>query len=123
MRPSLTVDPNDPTPPYEQLRSQLADLIRAGRLSPGDRLPPLRQIAGDLGVAVGTAARAYRELEREGLLTSRRGGGTRVAATDRSPGNRLHLLAAMVADFADRAGVLGFTDEEILAALKRRLPL
>lgn len=120
----LTLDPDDPTPPYEQLRRQLADLITAGQLSPGDRLPPLRQLAGDLGVAVGTVARTYRELEQEGLLTSRRGGGTRVAAAGRTPSrDRRRLLGDMAADFVVRARGLGFTDEEIVVALGRRLPL
>ncbi len=75
----LIVDTTNPTPPYEQLRRQLADLISAGALPAGERLPPLRQLAGDLGLAVGTVARTYRELETAGLITSRRGGGTRVA--------------------------------------------
>lgn len=120
----LTLDPDDPTPPYEQLRRQLADLITAGQLGPGDRLPPLRQLAGDLGVAVGTVARTYRELEQEGLLTSRRGGGTRVAATGRAPAmDRRQLLGGMAADFVARARGLGFTDEEIVVALGRELPL
>ena len=120
----LTLDPDDPTPPYEQLRRQLADLITAGRLGPGDRLPPLRQLAGDLGVAVGTVARTYRELEQEGLLTSRRGGGTRVAETGRAPTrDRRLLLGGMAADFVTRARGLGFTDEEIVSALGRQLPL
>ena len=120
----LTLDPDDPTPPYEQLRRQLSELITAGRLSPGDRLPPLRQLAGDLGVAVGTVARTYRELEQEGLLISRRGGGTRVAATGRVPAvDRRRLLAGMAADFVARARCLGFTDEEIVVALGRQLPV
>ena len=120
----LTLDPDDPTPPYEQLRRQLADLITAGQLSPGDRLPALRQLAGDLGVAVGTVARTYRELEQDGLLTSRRGGGTRVAAAGRTPSkDRRQLLSDMAADFVNRARSLGFTDEEIAVALCRRLPL
>ncbi|WP_127126343.1 GntR family transcriptional regulator [Georgenia sp. SYP-B2076] len=120
----LTLDPDDPTPPYEQLRRQLADLITAGQLGPGDRLPPLRQLAGDLGVAVGTVARTYRELEQEGLLTSRRGGGTRVATTGRAPAmDRRQLLGGMAADFVARARGLGFTDEEIVLALDRQLAL
>jgi GntR family transcriptional regulator len=118
----LTLDPGDPTPPYEQLRRQLADLIAAGRLGPGDRLPPLRQLAGDLGVAVGTVARTYRELEQEGLLTSRRGGGTRVAAAGGTPTrDRRGLLDGMVAEFVTRARGLGYTDEEIVIALDRQL--
>jgi DNA-binding transcriptional regulator YhcF (GntR family) len=118
----LTLDPGDPTPPYEQLRRQLADLIAAGQLGPDDRLPPLRQLAGDLGVAVGTVARTYRELEQEGLLTSRRGGGTRVAAAGRAPTrDRRQLLGGMVAELVTRARGLGFTDEEIVVALDRQL--
>lgn len=120
----LTLDPEDRTPPYEQLRRQLADLITAGQLSPGDRLPALRQLAGDLGVAVGTVARTYRELEQEGLLTSRRGGGTRVSAARRGASReRRQLLADMAADFVTRAQGLGFTEGEIVAAVGRRLPL
>ena len=119
----LTLDPDNPTPPYEQLRRQLADLITAGQLSPGDRLPALRQLAGDLGVAVGTVARTYRELEHEGMLTSRRGGGTRVAANRRAATtDRRQLLGGMAADFVTRARGLGFTNEEILVALGRQLP-
>jgi GntR family transcriptional regulator len=120
----LDLDTDDPTPPYEQLRRQLSDLITAGRLAPGDRLPPLRQLAGDLGVAVGTVARTYRELEQEGMVVSRRGGGTRVAAAGRSAAtDRGHLLVDMAADFVARAQALGFTDREILLALGRSLPL
>ena len=120
----LTLDPGDPTPPYEQLRRQLADLITAGQLAPGARLPPLRQLAGDLGVAVGTVARTFRELEQEGLLTSRRGGGTRVAATGRQPAtDRQQLIVGMAADVVARARGLGFTDEEIVVGLERQLPL
>ena len=82
---TVTVDVLDPTPPYEQLRRQLADLIGSGVLSPGDRLPPVRQLAADLGLAVGTVARTYRELELAGYVRSRRGGGTRVATTAPAP--------------------------------------
>lgn len=121
---ALTIDPGDPTPPYEQLRRQLADLITAGQLGSGDRLPPLRQLAGDLGVAVGTVARTFRELEQEGLINSRRGGGTRVAATGRAPAtDRRGLIVGMAADFVVRARGLGFSDEEIVVALGRQLPL
>ena len=110
----LTVDPADPTPPYEQLRRQLAALVARGALAPGDRLPSLRQLAGDLGLAVGTVARTYRELEAEGLLVSRRGGGTRVADGAHPRPARLRALAV---GFRREARALGFSDEEIRAAL------
>ena len=124
MSVALTVDLDDPTPPYEQLRRQLSDLITAGQLCPGERLPALRQLAGDLGLAVGTVARAYRELEQEGRLVSRRGGGTRVATT-RGPTaqDRHSLLTHMATDFVSRARSLGFDEREIVAALGHLLPL
>jgi GntR family transcriptional regulator len=65
-RPTLVVTADDPTPPYEQLRRQLVDLIRSQVIGPGERLPPVQQLAGDLGLAVGTVARTYRELEAAG---------------------------------------------------------
>jgi DNA-binding transcriptional regulator YhcF (GntR family) len=60
---------------YEQYRG----LIVSGRLGSGEKLPPVRQVARDLDVAPGTAAKAYKMLERDGLVTTRAGGGTRVA--------------------------------------------
>ena len=118
---ALVVDPDDPTPPYEQLRRQLADLVATGSLRAGDRLPPLRQLANDLGLAVGTVARTYRELETEGLLVSRRGGGTRVSdrAALASPAERRERLDALAADCWTRARALGLPDEEVQAALER----
>ncbi len=77
----LHVDPRSAVPPYEQVRSQVADQVAAGQLRPGDRLPPVRRLAGDLGLASGTVARAYRELEAAGVVVTRGRNGTVVAAT------------------------------------------
>jgi GntR family transcriptional regulator len=74
----LTVALADPTPPYEQVRRQLAGHIQTGRLPAGSRLPSVRQLAADLGLAAGTVARAYRELEDMGLITTDRARGTHV---------------------------------------------
>jgi DNA-binding transcriptional regulator YhcF (GntR family) len=112
----LTVDPGDPTPPYEQLRRQLVDLITARLLPVGERLPPVRQLAGDLELAPGTVARAYRELERAGLLTTRRGAGTRVAAVSADAGN---FLADLTETFVRRARTLGYSDAQIDEAIGR----
>lgn len=79
MSTGLRIDAGDPAPPYEQIVVQVVGHIAAGRLAEGDRMPPVRQLAGDLGLAVGTVARAYRELEGRGILRTRRGGGTTVA--------------------------------------------
>lgn len=75
----LRVDLSSPVPVYEQIRSQVAALVAVGGLRPGDRLPASRDLARDLGIAVGTVQRAYRELEAGGTVTSRRRVGTVVA--------------------------------------------
>ena len=122
-RASLTVDTSDPTPPYEQLRRQLAELIQSTALSPGDRLPPLRQLAADLGLAVGTVARAYRELESAGLVSSRRGGGTHVTATAPSlpAAERQRLLHHHAKAFVQQATLLGADEQQILGAISQAL--
>jgi GntR family transcriptional regulator len=124
-RPALIVDTADPTPPYEQLRRQLAELIRSAVLEPGDRLPPLRQLAADLGLAVGTVARAYRELESAGLVSSRRGGGTRVTATAPilSDSQRLQLLHKHARAFVQQAVLLGADEQQILGAVSQVLAI
>lgn len=127
--PLLVVRDDDPTPPFEQVRRQLAALIVAGTLAPEQRLPPLRQLAGDLGLAVGTVARSYRELEAAGLVVSRRGGGTRVAAGAADghlgvavPGASLASpLDDLVGEVVARARALGAGDAEISAALAQAL--
>jgi DNA-binding transcriptional regulator YhcF (GntR family) len=111
----------DPTPPYEQLRRQLTELIRYGVLAPGDRLPPLRQLAADLGLAVGTVARTYRELESAGMVVSRRGGGTRVAAAVPSTLDPAEMLRERAAVFVRDARLLGTDDDQILSAVARSL--
>ena len=123
--PPLRVDTTDPTPPYEQLRRQFVDLIGSGALRPGDRLPPLRQLAADLGLAVGTVARTYRELETAGLVASRRGGGTRVQASacPSTAAQRERDLRERAATFVRQARLLGASDDDVRAALAAVLPV
>lgn len=120
---SIRVDSGAPVPPFEQIRTQFADLISVGRLREGDRLPPVRQLASDLGLANNTVVRAYRELESAGLVHSRRGSGTRVAAS--TPGaagdDARATLAGHARDFASAARLLGATDEDALAAIRHAL--
>jgi DNA-binding transcriptional regulator YhcF (GntR family) len=75
----ITIDSTSPLPPYEQLRGQLARQITEHRLAVGARLPTVRRLAADLGLAVNTVARAYRELEEAGLIETRGRAGTFVA--------------------------------------------
>ncbi len=115
--PVLTVDTDDPTPPFEQVRRQIATLIEGGRLSRGQRLPALRQLASDLGLAVGTVARSYRELEAAGLVASRRGAGTRVVGPS-SPRIDHDALGDAARDYVARARELGADDAAITAAVQ-----
>ena len=72
----IDLDTTSATPPYEQIRSQLAAHVDTGALQPGDRLPTVRRLAEDLGVATNTVARAYRELEQAGVIETRGRGGS-----------------------------------------------
>ena len=115
----LRVDTSHPTPPFEQVRAQLADLIGGGILPDGTRLPPVRQLAADLGLAPGTVARAYRELETAGLVVSRRGAGTRVRSGPRAESHR--ALTDQAAAFVAAARRLGADDEAVRTALDRAI--
>jgi DNA-binding transcriptional regulator YhcF (GntR family) len=76
MTAGIAVDLRSAVPPYEQIRLQVTSLIAVGSLAAGTRLPSVRSLAADLGIAAGTVARAYKELEQAGLLETRRRNGT-----------------------------------------------
>ena len=122
--PALVIRGDDPVPPFEQLRRQLAELIRARQLAPGERLPPVRQLAGDLRLAPGTVARAYRELETAGFVVSRRGAGTRVAEqpVTLTPAQRRAALAGLAGRYVEEARRLGSDPAEIADAVRAALP-
>ncbi|MGN7248621.1 GntR family transcriptional regulator [Janibacter anophelis] len=119
MSVAVTIDLVDPTPPFEQVRRQLTTLIETGQLVTGDRLPSVRQLAADLGLATGTVARAYKELEGSGLVTTRRGGGTRVAARPAAGPAAATLLEDAAESYLARARTLGATPEMAVRALER----
>jgi GntR family transcriptional regulator len=120
--PVLRVDLSRPVPPYEQLRAQLAGLVAAGQLTPGTRLPSVRQLAGDLGLAPGTIARAYQELESEGVLATRQRGGTFVAGSTGSANSpRQRALAAAADRFVAATRELGLGDEAAEAAVRQAI--
>lgn len=104
--PRLVVDPDSGVAPWRQIHDQLVHLVRVGALGVGSRLPAIRQLAGDLGLAAGTVARAYRELEAAGVLRTARRAGTVVAAIPHAD-PRPNLLAELAADYAARAAALG----------------
>ena len=109
----IEVDTAGPVPPYEQIRQQVTAMIETGVLVAGTRLPPVRQLAADLGLAVGTVARSYRELEAAGLVVARVRTGTVVA--DRpslTPAQARQLLATAAGEYADLARRLGVSPQE-----------
>ena len=75
----VVVDENDRRPIYQQVADEVRALIAAGELQAGAQLPPVRQLAADLGVNLNTIATAYRELQAEGLITVRHGSGAVVS--------------------------------------------
>ena len=111
----ITVDPVAATPPYEQVRAQIEELIRAGELAKGTRLPTVRQLSLDLGLAVNTVARAYKELEAERLVETRGRNGTFVLASRSQVDDEETRAAATVfARTAHRAGLSLAEATEIL---------
>lgn len=113
----LRVDPGSPLPPFEQIREQVKALVHAGVLAPGQRLPSIRQLANDLQLAGGTVARAYRELEAEGVVESRGRHGTSVAGTggaDRQPPE----LWRAAARFAREVRQLGIREDEAISTVR-----
>jgi GntR family transcriptional regulator len=113
----LEIDPRSATPPYEQLRQQVTALVLGGALTPGARLPAIRQLANDLGLAGGTVARAYRELESDGVVTTHGRHGTIVAGPPRRPAPPAELLSA-ARRYAAQASDAGANLDEALTAVR-----
>jgi GntR family transcriptional regulator len=113
----LEIDPRSAVPPYEQLRQQVTALVLGGGLARGDRLPSIRQLANDLGLAGGTVARAYRELESDGVVTTHGRHGTVIEGPPRRPAPPADLIAA-ARSYADHASRTGASMEDALTAVR-----
>jgi DNA-binding transcriptional regulator YhcF (GntR family) len=114
----IELDTASPVPPYEQVKSQFARQIADRRLAVGTRLPTVRQLAADLGLAVNTVARAYRELEEAGLVQTRGRAGTFV-----SPAGEHSLQRAQQAahQFAVATADLGLSPDALLQIVRAAL--
>lgn len=116
---AVIVDFDDPIPPFEQIRRQITRYIKTGVISESDRLPAVRQLAKDLGVAPGTVARAYKELEAAGLVTTRRGAGTRPAAgAATEPADDWRCLIPLADQVVSEAKNKGLSINDALAAVQ-----
>ena len=115
---SLAVDALSATPPYEQIRMQVIEAVRTGTLTPGDKLPTVRRLAEDLGLAPNTVARSYRALEQDEVIETRGRLGSFVAATGDATHRQMQLAAVA---YADRAHSLGMSPDEALALVRAAL--
>lgn len=117
----LHIDYTSSQPLYEQIREQVHLMINQGRLKPGDRLPPVRQLAADLATAPATIARAYRELEQDGVLKGKGRSGS-VIIERRSilaPAERDKRLQQAATQFATQAQMLGTDLQEAIQMLTK----
>ena len=115
----VVVDPDSREAPFEQVRAQVEALIRSGRLVPGDRLPTVRALAVDLGLAANTVARAFKELEAAGLVETRGRAGTVVASGEHAAEAALGVLAERFVAAARAAGVADPAAVEIVRRAQR----
>ena len=118
MTPILVIDAASSTPAYEQLRDQLARYIVGRQLAPGSKLPAIRQLAHDLGLAPGTIARAYTELEHAGLIRTRRPQGSFVTDNPRRKPPEPARLTRLAEAFAAQVRQLGVDQDEAITALR-----
>src|SRR5712672_1999898 len=115
----VSIDPSDATPIYAQLERGFRAAIATGRLVPGDQLPTVRQLAVELQINANTVARVYAELERAGVIETKRGVGSFISATParahpaRDHDRRLRVFVTRV--LADVAAA-GFTIDDVVAA-------
>jgi len=121
----LTVDHRHPTPLYAQLEQGIRGAIGAGRRPRGAQLPTVRQLAVELKVNANTVARVYADLERAGVLETRRGVGTFVATAQPALGSkrgRENELKAIVRRAIDEAASRGFSITDLLAVVEAYNP-
>lgn len=115
---NIELDANSAVPPFEQLKTIIIDRIRSGELPVNAKLPAIRVLAGQLGLAANTVARSYKELEQEGYVQTMGRSGTRVnshaVATDLA-------LEQEAQGFVRRVSELGATATEIQSAVQHAL--
>jgi GntR family transcriptional regulator len=120
----IKIDPRDSTPIYAQIERGLRAAIATGRLKVGDQLPTVRQLAVDLRINANTVARVYADLERRGVLETRRGVGSFISASPaeaRPPDEHQRRLGAFVTRVLADAAAAGFSPQEIVAGLQSHL--
>jgi DNA-binding transcriptional regulator YhcF (GntR family) len=116
----IHIVPDPAVPPYEQVRQRIAELAAAGTLAAGTKLPPVRRLAADLGLAANTVARAYRELEQAGLVETHGRAGTVITArAARTPAEAQRAAQR----YAEATRALGVPAETALELVRAALQL
>ena len=114
----IAIDYRDKRPIYEQVKEGLRRLITTGALTPGDRLPPVRELAAQLAINPNTIQRAYRELESEGFIVSQTGRGSFVCQQSVEQTERLAVLWKQLDETVRELSWLGVGAEELAAHIK-----
>ena len=114
----ITLDAGSPKPPFEQICDQVAARIRCGDLAVGERLPSVRALAAQLGIAPNTVAKAYTQLEQAGLVEGRGRSGTHVSA---GADTAREYAVRAAAEFAHQVRSLGLDEDELLAIARAAL--
>jgi GntR family transcriptional regulator len=121
----VSIDVRDPTPIYAQLERALRAAVATGRLKPGDQLPTVRQLAVDLSINANTVARVYAELERSGVIETRRGVGSFICATPAQahpPREHDKRIRRFITRMLAEADAAGFTYDDIVDGLQAHRP-
>ena len=112
----LTIDPDSSVPIYIQIEDSIHSHIAAGQLQPGEQLPTIRELAADIRVNLNTVARAYFELDKEGVISTQRGKGTFVSGVpdkEQIERKRQRLLHSIIESALEEARRLGYSPAEI----------
>ncbi len=120
----LSLDPESSVPIYIQIEDSIHSLIAAGQIQPGEQLPTIRELAADIRVNLNTVARAYFELDREGVISTQRGRGTFVTGVpdqEQIEKKRQKLLHSIIFSSLEEAHNLGYSVLEIKTAFQEEL--
>jgi len=120
----LKIDPDSSVPIYVQIEDSIHSFISAGQLQPGDQLPTIRELAADIRVNLNTVARAYLELDREGVISTQRGKGTFVTGVldkNQIERKRQRLLHSIIETALEEARSLGYSPAEIKKSFQEEM--
>jgi GntR family transcriptional regulator len=120
----LNLDPESSVPIYIQIEDSIHSLIAAGQLQPGEQLPTIRELAADIRVNLNTVARAYFELDKEGVISTQRGKGTFVSGKpdkEQIERKRQKLLHSIIHSASEEAQNLGYSPAEIKKAFQKEM--